>query len=95
MPANEPKGPFCQSCAMPLGKPEDFGTDPHGYRVNDYCRHCYTNGAFTEPDISMPVMLEKCVSVMAQQGIMPEPQARALMTDVLPRLKRWQPVTIA
>jgi hypothetical protein len=80
---------------MPLGKPEDFGTDPHGYRVNDYCRHCYTNGAFTEPDISMPVMLEKCVSVMAQQGIMPEPQARALMTDVLPRLKRWQPVTIA
>jgi hypothetical protein len=43
----------------------------------------------------MPAMLEKCVSVMAQQGIMPEPQARALMTDVLPRLKRWQPVTIA
>jgi hypothetical protein len=32
---------------------------------------------------------------MAQQGIMPEPQARALMTDVLPRLKRWQTVTVA
>lgn len=95
MTANEPMGPFCQSCAMPLGKPEDFGTDAHGYRVNDYCRHCYTNGVFTEPDISMPAMLEKCVSVMAQQGIMPEPQARALMMDVLPRLKRWHAVTIA
>ena len=61
MPANEPMGPFCQSCAMPLGTPEDFGTDAHRYRVNDYCRHCYTNGAFTEPDVSMPAMLEKCV----------------------------------
>ena len=94
MPAHDQKGPFCQSCAMPLAKPEDFGTDPHGYHVNDYCRYCFANGVFTEPDISMQTMLEKCVAVMAQQGIMPAPQARALMTDVLPRLRGWQPVTI-
>jgi hypothetical protein len=90
MPAQEPRGPFCQSCAMPLAKPEDFGADRAGYRVNDFCRHCYAEGAFTEPAITMQAMLEKCVSVMAQQGIMPEAQARALMTDVLPRLKRWR-----
>ncbi len=86
----EPRGPFCQSCAMPLEKPEDFGTDPAGYRVNDFCLHCFANGGFTEPAISMPAMLEKCVSVMAQQRVMPEARARALMTDVLPRLKRWR-----
>jgi hypothetical protein len=75
---------------MPLTKPEDFGTDPAGYRVNDFCRHCYGNGVFTEPDISMQAMEDRCVSVMDSQGIMPASQARALMAEVLPRLKRWR-----
>jgi hypothetical protein len=79
---------------MPLTKPDDFGTDHAGYRVNNYCRHCFVNGGFTEPDISMQAMLEKCVTVMDSQGIMPAAKARALMEDVLPRLLRWQrPVT--
>lgn len=90
MPPQEPRGPFCQSCSMPLMKPEDFGTDPAGYRVNDYCRHCFADGAFTEPEISMPAMLDRCVGVMDQQGIMPAPAARALLAEVLPRLKRWR-----
>jgi putative zinc ribbon protein len=75
---------------MPLGKPEDFGTDPAGFRVNDYCRHCYADGVFTEPAISMEAMLDRCVAVMDEQGIMPAPQARVLLADVLPRLKRWK-----
>jgi hypothetical protein len=75
---------------MPLRTPEDFGTDPAGYRVNDYCRHCYVDGAFTEPGISMQAMLDRCVGVMDAQGIMPAPQARALLVDVLPRMKRWR-----
>lgn len=90
MAPQEPRGPFCQSCAMPLEKPEDFGTDQAGYRLNDFCRYCFVNGAFTEPDISMQAMQDKCVSVMDSQGIMPAQQARALMADVLPRLKRWR-----
>jgi hypothetical protein len=73
-----------------MEKPEDFGTDQAGYRVNDFCRHCFVDGAFTEPDISMEAMLDRCVSVMAQGGIMPAAQAHALMVDVLPRLKRWR-----
>ena len=85
-----PKGPFCQSCSMPLAKPEDFGTDVAGFRVNDYCRHCFVNGAFTEPQITMEAMTDRCVGIMAAQGIMPEAQARALLKDVLPKLKRWR-----
>ena len=65
---------------MPLGTPEDFGTDEAGYRVNDYCRHCYAAGRFTEPAITMDAMRDRCVTIMAQQGIMPAPQARALRT---------------
>jgi len=89
MTSNQLLGPFCQSCSMPLGKPEDFGTDAIGYRVNDYCHFCYTNGAFTEPEISMQEMIDKCVAIMAKQGIMRSAKARALMTEVIPKLKRW------
>ena len=91
MSAPELKGPFCQSCAMPLERPEDFGTDKSGARVNDFCHYCFADGAFTAPGISMDTMLEKCVGEMIRQGVMPEAQARALMSDVLPRLKRWRP----
>ncbi len=90
MTPQEPRGPFCQSCSMPLGAPEDFGTDKAGYRVNDYCRHCYADGAFTEPDITMDAMLERCVTIMDAHRIMPAPQARALLANVMPCLKRWQ-----
>jgi len=90
MPPQEPRGPFCQSCSMPLGKPEDFGTDPAGYRVNDYCRHCYQAGGFTEPNVTMAEMIDRCVDVMAKRSIMPAGPARALLTDVMPRMKRWR-----
>jgi hypothetical protein len=75
---------------MPLGKPEDFGTDRSGYRVNDYCRDCYQDGAFTDPEVSMEEMLNRCVAIMADRGIMPETKARALLTEVMPRLRRWR-----
>jgi hypothetical protein len=90
MPARETRGPFCQSCSMPLTTPEDFGTDTAGFRVNDYCRHCFSDGQFTEPDISMQEMLDRCVTIMDQQGIMRAPEARLLLADVMPRLRRWQ-----
>ena len=51
MRTEQPKGPFCQSCAMPLEHPEDFGTAKGGAHVTDYCRYCYVDGAFTNPTI--------------------------------------------
>ena len=38
----------------------------------------------------MDAMLERCVATMDKQRIMPAPQARALLADVMPRLKRWK-----
>jgi Putative zinc ribbon domain len=84
-----PLGPFCQSCSMPLSRPDDFGTDEAGYRINDYCRHCFVHGAFTEPALTMEQMLERCVTIMSEEHLMPAAQARALMEETLPRLKRW------
>ena len=83
------KGPFCQSCGMPLREPQDFGTAADGFRINDYCHFCFRNGSFTDPGITASAMIDRCVALMAPR-IMPEAHARALMTDLIPKLKRWQ-----
>jgi hypothetical protein len=83
-------GPFCQSCAMPLQQPSDFGTEASGFRQNDYCHFCYQNGALVNPDMTMPEMLDLSVSMMVKYGVMPEPEARGLLTQVMPMLKRWR-----
>ena len=90
MVSHQPQGLVCQSCGMPLEQPDDFGTAANGSKIGDYCRYCFQNGAFTEPDIGMQGMINKCVGIMTQEGIMPEAQAKALMSDVIPKLKRWQ-----
>lgn len=82
-------GPFCQSCSMPLRQPEDFGTAKEGFRVNEYCRHCYAGGAFTDPEITMRQMIDRSVPIMVQQG-MQEQAARGLLEEVMPKFKRWR-----
>lgn len=95
MAGQTPTGPFCQSCSMPLTKPEDFGTDERGMRVNDYCHFCYQNGAFMDPDGTMPEMIDRCVRILTETKAMPEAGARAMLTDVIPRLKRWRSLAAA
>ena len=90
MSSQESRGPFCQSCSMPLTRPEEFGSDTSGYRVNDYCRHCYMGGSFTDPDVTMEQMIDRCVSIMARRNIMPEAKARELLDRVMPCMKRWR-----
>lgn len=90
MPPQESLGPFCQSCGMPLSKSTDFGTNSEGYRINAYCINCYRDGTFTEPQITMQQMADKCGVIMAQENIMPADQARALLNEVLPKLERWR-----
>ncbi len=89
---NGPQGPFCQSCAMPMAKPEIFGTEADGSQSEAYCTYCFQNGCFTAPDISMQEMIDKCVTIMKQRNIMPEDQARELMTKTIPSLQRWKTV---
>ena len=83
-----PIGPFCQSCGMPLAKPEDFGRTAEGFRQNDYCCYCYDDGAFTQPGITMEGMIAFSASMVAEQ--MGEAEARALHEAVIPMLKRWR-----
>ena len=84
------QGVFCQSCAMPMEEPEMFGTYADGSKSEEYCAYCFQKGTFTEPDISMQAMIDKCVAIMNQRKIMPEDQARDLMVKTIPSLKRWK-----
>ena len=88
MPITEQAGPFCQSCSMPLNRPADFGTDATGHRVNDYCWYCYQNGAYTNPGITLEGMIDLGADILVQRG-MAEVEARAMLSDVLPGMKRW------
>jgi hypothetical protein len=47
----------CQSCGMPMKRDEKGGgANADGTRSTMYCSHCYQNGQFVLPDISVTEM---------------------------------------
>ena len=81
-------GLFCQSCAMPMQKPEDFGINADGSQNKEYCHYCFQDGKYTEPKITTEQMIEKCAGMMKQMNI---PAAQIEQTKVfIPMLKRWK-----
>ena len=84
-----PQGPFCQSCGMPMTKAEDFGTNADGSKNEEYCTHCFQQGAFTKPDMTLEQAIELQVSMADKMGMTPD-QARQMAASVLPTLKRWK-----
>jgi len=83
------KGPFCQSCGMPLRRASDFGMGADGLRINDFCHFCFDRGSFTDPDMTQQAMIDRCVGFMTRQTFTPEFEARRVMRRVIPTLKRW------
>lgn len=80
---------LCQSCGMPMKIESDFGTKADGAKDQEYCTYCRQKGEFTKPDITMAQMIEGCIGIMTQYGV-PEKQARAQMSGLIPTLKRWR-----
>ncbi len=58
---------FCQSCGMPLNKdPKQGGSEKDGTKSKKYCSYCYTEGAFTSPEIDTAKKMQQfCIKVMA------------------------------
>ena len=81
---------FCQSCAMPLGAPDMFGTNADGSRNEDYCAYCFKDGAFTS-ETTMDEMIEICVPFVSKGDPWPDEEtARKAMQEMFPQLKRWK-----
>ena len=80
---------MCQSCALPFNEEHArfISTEPDGSRCI-YCNMCYSDGKFTEPDITMGEMIEKVVPILGKT--FGEEEARKEMTAILPTLERWR-----
>ncbi len=84
-----PKGPFCQSCGMPLSKDKGRGgTEKDGIKSSEYCSNCYGNGQFTEPDITAEQMQTKVKQMMKSDMHMPSFMANYFVKEI-PGLRRW------
>jgi hypothetical protein len=79
---------ICQSCGMRMPTGDLYGTRADGTTTSEYCTYCYQDGAFLGPTDTVEAMIEVCVPFMIKEG-MPEAQARKLLSDQLPNLKRW------
>lgn len=76
----------CQSCAMPLAKPADHGTEADGARNQEFCTHCYQGGSYTDPDATLDQMVEIVARFMGKSGDEATKSARQGLVD----LKRWR-----
>ena len=74
---------------MPLSRdPRGGGTNADGSRSSEYCSHCYSEGAFTQPNITaaeMTTFVEAKLRSMHIPGFL----AKRFAKDV-PTLRRWK-----
>lgn len=78
---------LCQSCGMPMTRPEDYGTEQDGRKSPEYCRYCRKDGAFVQ-DCTMEEMIEGCLAYAPEAYGDPD-EARRQMRAYFPTLKRW------
>ena len=81
-----PRKLICQCCGMPL-EDGNMSREPDGSFNEDYCKWCYTDGAFTYQ--SMDALIDFCAAHMANDAF-PPVKVRAYLQDLLPKLKHWQ-----
>lgn len=81
-----PRQLICQCCGMPL-EDGNMSREPDGSFNEDYCKWCYTDGAFTYQ--SMDALIDFCAAHMANDAF-PSVQVHAYLQDLLPKLKHWQ-----
>jgi radical SAM superfamily enzyme len=79
---------FCQSCSMPLDRPELAGTEKDGTKSKEYCLYCYQNGAFLNPDMTLDEMKTIVKDQMDKRKI--DSSIITMALGSLPHLKRWR-----
>jgi Putative zinc ribbon domain len=74
---------------MPMKRDEKGGgTNADGSKSTMYCSHCYQNGQFVLPDISVSEMQTRVKAKIVEFG-MPRFLA-GMFTRRIPKLARWQ-----
>jgi hypothetical protein len=73
---------------MPLDKPELLGTEKDGSKSHEYCLYCYQDGAFINPDMTLPEMKTLVKGQMEKMKI--HTGIIDMAVNSLPDLKRWR-----
>ena len=79
----------CQSCGMPLDD-EFFGTEENGELTPEFCKFCYQDGSYVQPDVTMESMIRMSVDNMTAELGFDDPKAIELANAYIPTLKRWK-----
>ncbi len=77
---------------MPIDDAGMRGTEKDGSVSQEYCKYCYVNGVFTEPDMTIDEMNDLVKTQMERRAI--PAHAIQLALESLPYLKRWRKKTI-
>jgi len=80
----------CQSCGMPLGAPGFYGMNLDGTENIEYCKFCYTNGEYTNPDQTMDEMIESSIKFMTENLKMDAEESKKMSHNIIPSLRRWR-----
>ena len=79
----------CQSCGMPLGV-GFYGTNEDKTHNEEYCKICYENGRFREPNLTLNDMIGRSMANMVDDLNMGKEEAQELAQTLIPNLKRWK-----
>jgi hypothetical protein len=77
----------CQSCGMPMDRPELMGTEKDRSKSTIYCIYCYRDGEFYQPDMSIREM-EEHVREELRKAHVNESDISAAVSG-LSHLSRW------
>ncbi len=82
-------GVVCQSCAMPMVREGDCGSNADGSPNHEFCAHCYRDGAYTAPDVTFAHMADFLRDFMIGEHGMDEDLAHSAARMSITGLKRW------
>lgn len=83
-----PRQLFCQCCGMPLSEDSMISKEPDGNFNEDYCKWCYSEGAFTYK--TKESLLDYLVSHMPNPENQTETERRKIYDGYLSELKYWR-----
>ena len=83
-----PRQLICQCCGMPLSEDNMISREPDGSYNEDYCKWCYTDGAFAYE--SKDGLLEFLISHMPNPDNTPEEVRKSQYDQYLSQLKHWK-----
>ncbi|MEO8173001.1 MAG: zinc ribbon domain-containing protein [Sediminibacterium sp.] len=78
----------CQSCNMPIDKPVEKGTEKDGTLNSKYCRYCYREGSFVNPELTFGEMKSIVTMQLMKTHLSMREADRILLS--LPGISRWK-----